>query len=243
MIEFFTQLGIINNKEQRMMSNHYHWRLVIILLIGLASSCNGKNDAPLGKSAARSAESILTTAISTEIVPDAAQLLVDTPTSTTEPVLEATSMIYQLSSPVFTHKSAIPMKYSCKGENISPELTWSDPPNGTVSYGLIMDDPDAPAGTWVHWVMYNINGKLRGLPESVPVEKKIANLGVSGINSWSQYGYGGPCPPVGTHRYFFRLYALDTLLELKSGATKPDLIKAMQGHILAMAELMGTYTR
>ena len=152
-------------------------------------------------------------------------------------------MVYQLSSPVFVHKSAIPLKYSCKGDNISPELTWSDPPEGTMSYGLIMDDPDAPAGTWVHWVLYNIPGKLRGLPESIPQDKEIADLGVSGVNSSSKYGYSGPCPPIGTHRYFFRLYALDTLLDLEPGATKPELIKAMQGHILAVAELMGTYNR
>ena len=112
-----------------------------------------------------------------------------------------------------------------------------------MSYGLIMDDPDAPAGTWVHWVLYNIPGKLRGLPESIPQDKEIADLGVSGVNSSSKYGYSGPCPPIGTHRYFFRLYALDSLLDLKPGATKPELIKAMQGHILGVAELMGTYTK
>ncbi len=224
------------------MSSHYRFRWVMILLISLTSSCNGKIDMPFGGTITRPAANDQNTTISPVTVPDAAQLLVETPALTIEPVLEVPTMVYQLSSPVFSHKSAIPVKYSCKGENISPELTWTDPPEGTMSFGLIMDDPDAPAGTWVHWVMYNIDGKLRGLPESVPVKKEIANLGVSGTNSWSKYGYGGPCPPVGTHRYFFRLYALDTILDLKPGATKPDLIKAMQGHILEVAELMGTYT-
>jgi Raf kinase inhibitor-like YbhB/YbcL family protein len=177
------------------------------------------------------------------IKPTQTQLSINTSKPKTPTVLEATKMAFQLTSPVFEHKQAIPEKYTCKGKNISPELTWSDPPQGTAAYGLIVDDPDAPAGTWVHWVIYNIPGKLQGLPESVPNEKEIINIGINGINSSNKYGYSGPCPPFGTHRYFFRLYALDQILDIKQGANKPELIKAMQGHILAIAELMGTFTK
>lgn len=177
------------------------------------------------------------------VKPTLTQLLVNTPKPITPTVLEATKMAYQLTSPVFEHKQAIPEKYTCKDKNISPELKWNDPPEGTVAYGLIVDDPDAPAGTWVHWVIYNIPGNLRGLPESIPNDKEINNVGINGINSSNKYGYSGPCPPFGTHRYFFRLYALDQLLDIKQGANKPELIKAMQGHILAIAELMGTFTK
>lgn len=214
---------------------------VVIVFTCLASSCNGNDDAQFGRTSPQSAES-RNPAIPTDVSPNETQILVVTPATTLEPVLEVPTMVFQLSSPAFLHKSEIPLIYSCKGDNISPELNWSDPPNGTLSYALIMDDPDAPAGTWVHWIMYNIDGKMRDLPKSVPVKKEIADMGMSGINSWSKYGYGGPCPPVGTHRYFFRLYALDTKLDLQPGATKPEVIKAMQGHILAVAELMGTFT-
>ena len=224
------------------MSDRFRLRLVIVLLIAFTSSCSIKNDASKG-SPSLPTGSFEIPSSATTISPDEILIPVETPALTLEPVLEVSKMVYQLSSPVFLHKSAIPLKYSCKGENISPELTWSDPPAGTASYGLIMDDPDAPAGTWVHWVLYNIPEKLRGLPESIPQKKEITDLGISGVNSASQFGYSGPCPPIGTHRYFFRLYALDSILDLKPGATKPDLIKAMQGHILAVAELMGTYTR
>ncbi len=177
------------------------------------------------------------------IKPTQTQLTINTSKPKTPTVLEATKMAFQLTSPVFEHKQAIPEKYTCKGKNTSPELTWNDPPQGTVAYGLIVDDPDAPAGTWVHWVIYNIPGSLQSLPESVPNDKEIINIGINGINSSSKYGYSGPCPPFGTHRYFFRLYALDQILDIKQGANKPELIKAMQGHILAIAELMGTFTK
>jgi Raf kinase inhibitor-like YbhB/YbcL family protein len=177
------------------------------------------------------------------VKPTQTQLSINTSKPKTPTVLEATKMVYQLTSPVFEHKQAIPEKYTCKGKNISPELTWNNPPQGTAAYGLIVDDPDAPAGTWVHWVIYNIPGSLQGLPESVPKDKEIINIGINGINSSNKYGYSGPCPPFGTHRYFFRLYALDQILDIKQGANKPELIKAMQGHILAIAELMGTFTK
>ncbi len=168
---------------------------------------------------------------------------IENPTLERKNTLEATDMVFMLTSPAFEHKQAIPSKFTCTGEDISPELIWNDPPEGTISFGLIMDDPDAPAGTWVHWVMYNIPANLRGLPEAVPGKKDVKEMGMNGINSWPKIGYGGPCPPLGTHRYFFRIYALDTWMGLESGASKPELIKAMQGHILGIAELMGTYKK
>jgi hypothetical protein len=116
-------------------------------------------------------------------------------------------------------------------------------PEGTRSFALIADDPDAPVGTWVHWVLYNIPSSARTLIESIPADAKLADGSINGKNSWGKPGYGGPCPPSGTHRYFFKLYALDTVLNLGSGATKEQLLNAMQGHILGQAELMGKYKR
>jgi Raf kinase inhibitor-like YbhB/YbcL family protein len=152
-------------------------------------------------------------------------------------------MAFQLTSSAFEHEGPIPGKYSCDGENVSPPLRWGDPPEGAQSFALIFDDPDAPAGTWVHWVLYNIPGEARALPDAVPAEVKLVDGSLHGKNSWRRMDYGGPCPPGGTHRYFFKLYALDTMLDLPAGATREQLEQAMEGHILAQAELMGTYTR
>jgi Raf kinase inhibitor-like YbhB/YbcL family protein len=152
-------------------------------------------------------------------------------------------MAFQLTSTAFKHGETIPRKYSCDGQDISPPLAWGDPPQGTQSFALIMDDPDAPAGVWVHWVLYNLPAGSRGLPEAVPTDAQLADGSRQGKNSWGKVGYGGPCPPRGTHRYFFRLYALDRALDLAAGASKEQLLKAMEGHILTQAELMGKYTR
>jgi Raf kinase inhibitor-like YbhB/YbcL family protein len=146
-------------------------------------------------------------------------------------------MTMALASPAFNDGDPIPTKFSCDGEDISPELDWFGTPEGTVSLALIMDDPDAPMGTWVHWVLYNLPMDLSGLREG------MTGVGVDGTNSWDQPGYGGPCPPSGTHRYFFNLYALDTNLALDPGANKATLEEAMEGHVLGQAELMGTYSR
>jgi len=148
-----------------------------------------------------------------------------------------------LTSSVFTHGAMIPKDYTCDGRDVSPPLSWSEPPEKTQSFALIMDDPDAPMGTWVHWVIYNIPATARGLAEGVPTNADLPDGSRQGRNSWRRIGYGGPCPPSGTHRYFFKLYALDTVLTLASGATKDELLKAMEGHILAQAELMGRYSR
>ncbi len=142
-----------------------------------------------------------------------------------------------LTSPFFNDGEAIPVQFTCDGEDISPDLDWFGTPGETVSLALIMDDPDAPSGTWVHWVIYNLPFDLNGLRQGE------TGVGVDGINSWSRTGYGGPCPPSGTHRYFFKLYALDTELDLAPGADKASLLTAMEGHIIGQAELMGTYSR
>jgi len=138
----------------------------------------------------------------------------------------------------------IPARYSCKGQDISPPLEWDkELPERTQSLALIMDDPDAPMGTWVHWVLYNIPATAHALPENTPDDPVLADGALQGTNSSRKTGYDGPCPPSGTHRYFFKLYALDTRLGLPSGATKDQLLEAMQGHILGQAELMGTFSK
>jgi len=152
-------------------------------------------------------------------------------------------MALELTSTAFAPGQPIPRKYTCDGENVSPPLRWSDPPQGTRSLALICDDPDAPAGTWVHWVLYNLPATARALAEAVPANADLPDGSRHGKNGWGRLGYGGPCPPSGTHRYFFKLYALDTVLGLASGMDKSQLLQAMQGHILAQTELMGTYKR
>lgn len=152
-------------------------------------------------------------------------------------------MTFELTSTAFDEGQEIPERYSCDGQDISPPLSWADPPEGTESFALITDDPDAPVGTWVHWVLYNIPADARELPEDVPAQDELDDGSLHGQNSWKRRDYGGPCPPGGTHRYFFKLYALDTALDLEPGATKQQLLNAMDGHVLAQAELVGTYTR
>ena len=153
------------------------------------------------------------------------------------------AMVFELMSPVFVAGEAIPLKYTCDGDDVSPPLAWSDPPAGTQSFALICDDPDAPVGTWVHWVLYDLPADARELPEAVPSDAELPDGGRQGNNSWPRIGYGGPCPPSGSHRYFFKLYALDTVLGLDAGATKKELLRAVEGHVLAQVELMGTYSR
>lgn len=147
-----------------------------------------------------------------------------------------------LTSNAFSVGQSIPSKYSCVGRNISPDLTWSGAPEHTKSYALIVDDPDAPMGTWVHWVAYNISPTMTSLPEDAGTALPVGSI-VQGNNSSGSAKYSGPCPPSGTHRYFFKLYALDATLALPAGTTKADLLKAMDGHILAQGELMGTFSK
>ena len=147
----------------------------------------------------------------------------------------------KITSSAFSDGALIPIKYTCDGDDISPPLVWSDIPENTASFVLINDDPDAPVGTWDHWILFNLEGKTTELAENVDLSK-LAGVQL-GRNSWRRNDYGGPCPPYGTHRYFFKLYALDIKLDLPSGSSKQDIEKAMAGHILAEAELLGRYKR
>jgi hypothetical protein len=159
-------------------------------------------------------------------------------------VMENRALALELKSIVFQHNAYIPLKYSCKAEDFSPPLSWTGAPQGTVSFALICDDPDAPSGDWVHWVIFNIPASKASLPENISKTGTLADGSVQGINDFTKLGYGGPCPPPGKpHRYFFKLYALDAQVPLKAGASKRDLLRAMDGHILAQAELVGLFKR
>ena len=153
-------------------------------------------------------------------------------------------MELQLSSSAFEEGGTIPQKYTCDGLDASPPLAWSNIPEGTASLALIADDPDAPIGTWVHWILFDIPADRRELPEGVLKAERVEGIGTHGNSSWRRPGYGGPCPPAGKpHSYFFKLYALDATLNLEPGATKQNLEEAMQGHVLAQGELIGIYGR
>ena len=152
-------------------------------------------------------------------------------------------MEIKITSTVFSEGSMIPKGYTCDGEDVSPPLAWTGIPEGTKSLALICDDPDAPVGTWVHWVLFNMPANIKELPANIPPEKIIENGAKHGKNDFRKLGYGGPCPPGGTHRYYFKLYALDTEINLESGINKAQLLKAMEGHILAEGQLMGRYKR
>ena len=146
-------------------------------------------------------------------------------------------------SSAFEEGGVIPARYTCDGLDVSPPLSWSSVPDGTRSLALIADDPDAPGGTFVHWVIYNLPPDTRRLPEDVPNRETLLSGAAQGVNGAGSVGYMGPCPPSSTHRYFFKVYALDTGLNLGGGATKERLLDAMEGHILAEGQLMGTYQR
>ena len=160
-----------------------------------------------------------------------------TPLSTTQEV----NVAFEITSPAFANGGAIPADFSCDGRDVSPALSWTEPPAGTQSFALIMDDPDAPMGTWVHWVIFNIPASTRDLTEGTPTAPQLSDGSLQGKTSAGSTGYHGPCPPSGTHRYFFKLYALDTILSLSTKADKKELLAAMEGHILANAEWMGTF--
>ena len=143
----------------------------------------------------------------------------------------------EIQSPAFENNGYIPSKYTCQGEDINPPLQISQVPQEAKSLVLIVDDPDAPMGTWVHWVVWNIPPKIKEISE-----KSLPQGAVEGLNDFQKHSYGGPCPPSGTHRYFFKLYALDTILNLDTSSTKNDLERAMKGHILDQAQLIGLYS-
>jgi Raf kinase inhibitor-like YbhB/YbcL family protein len=149
----------------------------------------------------------------------------------------------KLTSTAFQDSGMIPKKYTCDGENVSPPLEWSGVPQTTKSLALICEDPDAPGKTWVHWVVFDLPASRTSLPENVPPQETIAGGGKQGMNDFKKIGYGGPCPPSGTHRYFFKIYAVDAELNLDGQTTKDQLLQAMKDHILGQGELMGRYKR
>lgn len=208
--------------------------ILVLLLLVVLTGCAGASD-PAEVAPPPAAEE----AAEEEVVPTDTAVPASEAPAEEETVAEEgeTPMEMTITSPAFMEGEAVPLKFSCDGDNLSPELIWSGIPEGTASLVFIMDDPDAPVGLWVHWVLFNLPANSSGLAEGA------TGQGVDGLNSWGETGYGGPCPPGGTHRYFHKLYALDVTLELESGATKDAVEAAMEGHILSQAELMGTYTR
>ena len=151
---------------------------------------------------------------------------------------------FQIVCPAFQEKKAIPQKYTCDGSDASPPLVWSHPPEGTQSFALIADDPEAPSGVWVHWLVYDISVATTSLEEGLAKSEVLPNGAKQGMTDFRRVGYGGPCPPTGKpHPYFFKLYALDSVLNLPPKATKADLLVAMTGHVLAQADLVGTYEK
>ena len=153
-------------------------------------------------------------------------------------------MVLSVSSTAFQEGDGIPSKYTCQGQDVSPPLAWSEPPAGTQSLALIMDDPDAPGDVFTHWVIFNIPSSSRELAEAVPAQAQLPSGTLQGKNDFGRIGYGGPCPPPGhPHRYQFTLYALDRPLDFKAGASKKQVLDGKQGHILAQAQLTGTYQR
>jgi Raf kinase inhibitor-like YbhB/YbcL family protein len=161
--------------------------------------------------------------------------------SATQPVSDD-QMSIKLTSAAFNEGEMIPKQYTCDGANISPPLSWLGVPANAKTIALICDDPDAPGKTWVHWVVYDLPAATNSLPENVTKEPKLDG-GKQGTTDFKKIGYGGPCPPSGTHRYFFKLYALDFATPLNAGATKDQLLQAIEGHIVAQGQLMGTYKR
>lgn len=152
-------------------------------------------------------------------------------------------MTIQVTSTAFIDGDVIPATYTVDGADLSPPISWQGIPDGTVSIALICEDPDAPMGTWVHWVVWNIPPKIDGLEEALPPDGELKNGIRQGTTDFGRIGYGGPAPPSGVHRYYFKMYALDTTLNLRAGATKSELESAMKGHVLAKGQLMGKYSR
>ncbi len=153
-------------------------------------------------------------------------------------------MALAISTTSFQNGGDIPRKFTCDGADVSPELSWTGAPTSTQSFALVADDPDAPVGTWTHWVLFDLPATTKDLPEGVSKIDELPTGGRQGRNDFRKIGYGGPCPPPGKpHRYFFKLYALDGKLNLKPGASKQEVEQAMQGHVVAQAEWMGKYRR
>ena len=163
-------------------------------------------------------------------------------TASGSPAAERNSSI-QITSAAFKEGELIPRQYTCDGVNISPPLEWTGAPRSAKTIALVADDPDAPAGTWVHWVLYNLPAANIGMVENLPATEDLKAGGSQGKNDFGKIGYGGPCPPSGTHRYYFKIFAVDTELPLKGGASKAELLKALEGHVVGQGQLLGTYRR
>jgi Raf kinase inhibitor-like YbhB/YbcL family protein len=153
-------------------------------------------------------------------------------------------MAFTISTSAFSNGSSIPQKFTCQGPDVSPQFAWTESPTATKSFAILVDDPDAPVGNWNHWTMWNLPATVHGLPEGVSRDAWLSDGTEQGRNDFGKTGYNGPCPPAGKpHRYYFKLFALDTTLDLKAGSGKKELETAMKGHILSQAEWMGTYKR
>jgi Raf kinase inhibitor-like YbhB/YbcL family protein len=183
---------------------------------------------------------VLTAACRREATAPNANVATPTPAATQK---GEDKMTLKLTSTAFDEGGMIPAQYTCDGQNVSPPLAWSGVPEAAKSLALVADDPDAPGGTWTHWVIYQIPATEKGLAENVPARDTLDDGARQGKNDFKKTGYGGPCPPSGTHRYFFKLYALDTDLNLPPGSTKDQLLKATEGHVVAQGQLMGRYKR
>lgn len=153
---------------------------------------------------------------------------------------EATGKI-EVRSPAFGEGEMIPVDFTCEGADMSLPIEWANVPSGTKSLAILMEDPDAPSGNWTHWLVYDLPPSLRRLPAGIPAAELMSYGGMQGRTDFGKPGYGGPCPPQGIHRYFFKVYALDKMLGLRPGVSKQELFKAMQGHVLAEGQLTGTY--
>jgi Raf kinase inhibitor-like YbhB/YbcL family protein len=165
-------------------------------------------------------------------------------TARSNPAQGGRAMSFSIKSSAFSEGAAIPKQYTCDGADVSPALSWTEAPSGTQSFALIADDPDAPAGTWTHWVIWDIPAQASGLSEGVPKKDMLDDGSRQGKNDFKRIGYGGPCPPAGKpHRYFFKLYALGSKLQLNAGASKSELERAISGHVLAETKLTGKYGR
>jgi Raf kinase inhibitor-like YbhB/YbcL family protein len=152
--------------------------------------------------------------------------------------------MFELTSSAFDQMASIPKKYTCDGKDVSVPLRWTDPPEGTKAFALVVDDPDAPSGVWVHWVLYDLLADTRQIAEGQPLQPNLADGSKQGVNDFRKTGYGGPCPPRGpVHRYVFTLYALNSKTGLHAGATKQQLLEAMKGRTLSQVQLTGTYGR
>ena len=216
------------------------WALIVAAIAALAAvSCGGDDDptpAP-APTALPAATAPPTPPGGPTVEPQAAR-----PTEAAVP--SPAPAPFRLTSTAFEEREAIAERYTCDGEDVSPPLRWTGVPEGAVSVALIVDDPDAPRGTWVHWVLYSLPADVTELPEGVSTTAVTAESAINGENDFGDLGYGGPCPPRGDpHRYFFKLYALDSALDLESGDEKEELLKAMEGHVVTETSLMGTYKR